>query len=192
MDFSREAERARTYLGLGPTDVQAIRWTRSLILSREEEIIQGVLNSLLSDQEAVSVIKETGLSAERAVDLFRSVIRLTLTGDFDSKHARRVFIVGAAHLRAGVGPRLMIQNAGAFTREVVRILQEAGRHEAVVPAIKVIYWTLSIIMESYLEAERRSLKEASGLKPELVERLKRAKAQEIYEEFRTEGGTGPA
>lgn len=35
----------------------------------------------------------------------------------------------------------MIQNAGAFTREVVRVLQEAGRHEAVVLAVKVIYWT---------------------------------------------------
>ncbi len=192
MNFSRVAERARSYLGLGPTDIRAIRELKSLIFSREDEIIQGVLSSLLSDQEAVSVVEKTGLSAERAVDLFRSVIHLTLAGDFDGEHARRVFIVGAAHLRAGVGPRLMIQNAGAFTREIVRVLQEAGRHEAVVPAVKAVYWTLSIIMESYLEAERRSLREASGLKPELVERLKRVKAREIYEEFRTEGGPEPA
>ncbi len=189
MDFSREAERARSYLDLGPQDIRVIRQIRPLIVSHEDEIIQGVLNSLLSDQEAVSVVKESGLSAERAIALFKSVIRLTLSGDFGGEHAKRVFVVGAAHLRVGVGHRLMTLNAGAFAREVARVLGEAGMCEAIVPALKAIFWTLSIITESYLEAERRSLREASGLRPELVERLKRAKAREIYDEFRAVGRT---
>jgi len=184
VDFFEEARRAIAYLRLEPTDISLIRSVASLILSREDEIIKGVLDSLLFDPEALSVVRSAGLSAERAANLFRAVIRLTLTGEFDGEHARQIFIIGAAHLRVGVGLRLMIQNAGAFTREVVRTLQEAGKHEAVIPAVKAIYWTLSIIMESYLEAERRSLGESSGLKPELVERLKRVKAKEIYEEFR--------
>jgi len=185
MNLNEEANRARLFLGLTQEDLDTLDSVKGFLLSRVDSIVDGVLETLLSDQEAMEIAKKAGLSPEQARSLLKSVVYLTLEGNFDGEHARKVFMIGAAHLRAGVGPRLMILNAGAFAREVSRVLLEGGRAEAVVPSLKAISWTLYIIMASYLEAEARSLKEASGLKPRLVEKLKRIKADEIYRQFKS-------
>ena len=177
-------EEIKKYIGLSNEEISILRGEASgLIKENMDGIIEDVISSLSQNERAVEIVKASGLSIERAKELFREWLNLTLEGNYDEEHASRVFKIGLAHCREGVPERLMVSTMGVFSREMIRVLLKSNKAELVVPLLKALYWNLALMLDSYEEARKRSLERATGIKGELQERLISISSKEIYDEY---------
>ncbi|RLG02607.1 MAG: hypothetical protein DRN54_04285 [Thaumarchaeota archaeon] len=188
-DIERMSEEAKRYLEISEEDVRRAHELGDKLLKLSEKMISGALNSLLSSELASEIIKESGITRERAAEAFAEWLRETLKGDYDLEHAKRVFTIGLAHARHGVHRRLMCLCAGAWLRELLKALKEAGEPiDSAILLSKLLVWNLVLMLHGYHVARRESLKRASGISPALFERLFRLKADEVYRSMRERVG----
>lgn len=147
-----------------------------------DQIIQGVTGSLLSNPEAAEIVERTGLTLERADNLFRKWYSMVLNGKYNKDHVISIYRIWLAHAKAGVPERLMIMNMGTFMRETIRVLsRQAPTLRLSCQLLKPSLWNLTLMIQSYFEAGVMSFSEATGLKPKLIERFIMTSAGEIYE-----------
>ena len=185
-DIERMSEEAKRYLGISEEDVRRVHEIGDKLLElSEKKMISGALNSLLSSELASEIIRESGVTRERAAEAFAEWLRETLKGDYDLEHAKKVFTIGLAHARHGVHRRLMCLCAGAWLRELLKALKEAGESiDSAITLSKLLIWNLVLMLHGYHVARNESLKRASGISPALFERLFRLKADEVYRSMR--------
>jgi len=185
-DIERMSEEAKRYLGISEEDVRRVHEIGDKLLElSEKKIISGALNSLLSSKLASEIIRESRITRERAAEAFAEWLRETLKGDYDLEHAKKVFTIGLAHARHGVHRRLMCLCAGAWLRELLKALKEAGESiDSAITLSKLLIWNLVLMLHGYHVARNESLKRASGISPALFERLFRLKADEVYRSMR--------
>ena len=184
-DIERMSEETKRYLEIDEEDVRRVHEISDKLLEISEEIISGALSSLLSSELASEIIKESGITRERAAEAFAEWLREALKGDYDLEHAKRVFMIGLAHARHGVHRRLMCLCAGAWLRELLKALEEVGEPiDSAISLSKLLIWNLVLMLHGYHVARNESLKRASGISPTLFERLFRLKADEVYRSMR--------
>ena len=180
-DIERMSEEAKRYLEISEEDVRRVHEIGDKLLELSEKMISGALNSLLSSELTSEIIKESGITRERAAEAFAEWLRETLKGDYDLEHAKKVFTIGLAHARHGVHVRLMCLCIGAWLRELLKALKEAGEPlDSAIALSKLLIWNLVLMLHGYHVARNESLKRASGISPTLLERLFRLKADEVY------------
>ena len=185
-DIERMSEEAKRYLGISEEDVRRVHEIGDKLLElSEKKMISGALNSLLSSKLASEIIRESRITRERAAEAFAEWLRETLKGDYDLEHAKKVFTIGLAHARHGVHRRLMCLCAGAWLRELLKALKDAGESiDSAITLSKLLIWNLVLMLHGYHVARNESLKRASGISPALFERLFRLKADEVYRSMR--------
>ncbi len=184
-DIERMSEETKRYLEIDEEDVRRVHEISDKLLELSEEIISGALSSLLSSELASKIIKESGITRERAVEAFAEWLREALKGGYDLEHAKKVFMIGLAHARHGVHRRLMCLCAGAWLRELLKALEEVGEPiDSAISLSKLLIWNLVLMLHGYHVARNESLKRASGISPTLFERLFRLKADEVYRSMR--------
>ena len=185
-DIERMSEEAKRYLEISEEDVRRVHEISDKLLElSEKKIISGALNSLLSSKLASEIIRESRITRERAAEAFAEWLRETLKGDYDLEHAKKVFTIGLAHARHGVHRRLMCLCAGAWLRELLKALKDAGESiDSAITLSKLLIWNLVLMLHGYHVARNESLKRASGISPALFERLFRLKADEVYRSMR--------
>jgi len=182
-----DVERISRYIGLTEEDVRRLSGEcAQILLPRTEEIVGGVLSSMVGDEEVVDIVTRAGLSPERAKGLLREWLKMVLLGEYGEEHARRAFKIGLAHCRAGVPETVVTLTVGAFAREATRVLSEEGRADLIGGLQKALFWNLAIMLESYSTARKRSFERSTGIPDGLVERLIALSAGEIYEEMSSE------
>jgi len=179
--FSLEAKK---YLDLTDKDVSLLRRSSVFLLEKLDTIASNVLNSLLSNEEALNIAKRAGLSKEKAVDLFKYWYRLLLIGSFDERYAVEIFKIGLAHAKSGVSEKLMILNMGAFIRETLKAIKDTGDMELAIALSKIFMWNLCLMIYSYLYVRGEFFRESTGISKELFERLMLIKSKEAYERIR--------
>jgi len=174
----------KKFLGINEESLRKLRAQKDKILSRREEVVFKVLDSLLANDEILEIIKRTGLTKERASQLFKYSYTLFLEGGYDKEHVQKLFRIGLAHARIQVPERLMILTAGAFLREALRSLGKVDVSKDVFPVLSnCVFWNLCLMLESYELSRRLSLLKATGISEKLYERLISLKAKEIYEKM---------
>ncbi|HDD66636.1 MAG TPA: hypothetical protein ENG52_03325 [Nitrososphaeria archaeon] len=184
-DIERMSEETKRYLEIDEEDVRRVHEISDKLLELSEEIISGALSSLLSSELASEIIKESGITRDRAAEAFAEWLREALKGDYDLEHAKKVFMIGLAHARHGVHRRLMCLCAGAWLRELLKALEEVGESiDSAISLSKLLIWNLVLMLHGYHVARNESLKRASGISPTLFERLFRLKADEVYRSMR--------
>ena len=184
-DIERMSEETKRYLEIDEEDVRRVHEISDKLLELSEEIISGALSSLLSSELASKIIKESGITRDRAAEAFAEWLREALKGDYDLEHAKKVFMIGLAHARHGVHRRLMCLCAGAWLRELLKALEEVGEPiDSAISLSKLLIWNLVLMLHGYHVARNESLKRASGISPALFERLFRLKADEVYRSMR--------
>ncbi len=109
-------EEIKKYIGLSNEEISMLRGASELIKESMDGIIEEVISSLSQNERAVEIVKASGLSIERAKELFREWLNLTLEGNYDEEHASRVFKIGLAHCREGVPERLMVSTMGGLLK----------------------------------------------------------------------------
>ncbi|RLG02286.1 MAG: hypothetical protein DRN61_06745, partial [Thaumarchaeota archaeon] len=165
-DIERMSEETKRYLEIDEEDVRRVHEISDKLLEISEEIISGALSSLLSSELASKIIKESGITRERAAEAFAEWLREALKGDYDLEHAKRVFMIGLAHARHGVHRRLMCLCAGAWLRELLKALEEVGESiDSAISLSKLLIWNLVLMLHGYHVARNESLKRASGISP---------------------------
>ena len=189
MSFEGELKKisdiTKSYLMLTDEDIQRIRKIKNVLLENSEEIVSGTVGSLLSCELALEFVKKANLTEEQAKKLFKHWFLTFLEGSYDLRHAKEVFRIGLAHARYGVHRRLMCMCMGAWIREILKVIKaESGRIDELVPIIasvsKLIFWNLVIMLHGYHVARVEGLKRAAGISPQLIDRLFRVKADEVY------------
>ena len=192
-DIERMSEEAKRYLGISEEDVRRVHEIGDKLLElSEKKMISGALNSLLSSKLASEIIRESRITRERAAEAFAEWLREALKGDYDLEHAKKVFTIGLAHARHGVHRRLMCLCAGAWLRELLKALKDAGESiDSAITLSKLLIWNLVLMLHGYHVARNESLKRASGISPALFERLFRLKADEVYRSMRERMGRPP-
>ena len=156
-----------------------------VLMENIDKIVGGVANSLLSNEEAKSIVDRTKLSPPRALNLFKSWYQSIFRGKYDREHVLSMFKIGLAHAKVGVPERLMIMNMGAFIRETMEILSASNATgEIYVSVAKSLIWNLTIMVQSYYEARMAALNEAPGLSKKILERLIKTSAAQIYNSFK--------
>ncbi len=179
-NIARVSELSLKYIGLTGEDIERLHSMAEKVLSKKDEIISGVMSSLTSDPDAVEVIRKTGLEAERAIKLFELWLTKVFKDQYDEKHALSVFRIGLAHVKSGVDERLMINNMGAFTRE---ILKHINNVEDALVVSKALFWNLSIMIYSYEYVKNLVIEEAIGTSEELMKRLISLFSERVYKEL---------
>ena len=176
----------RRYLMIADEDVERVKGSESLFFERLDEIVEGVLRSLLSSELAQRFIERSGLTKEKAANLFRRWLTLFVKGGYDLDHAKEVFKIGLAHARYGVYDRLVCMCTGAWLREILKAIGEGDVDDKIglsISAAKLIFWNLIMMLEGYHVARVESLKKA-GISPQLADKLFMLKAEEVYKSFK--------
>ncbi|MGB9785877.1 MAG: protoglobin domain-containing protein [Infirmifilum uzonense] len=176
-DFSRLA---RNFLGITDNDVELLHQMKDRVSPTFEAVITQAATSLLNDPQGQECIKQSGLSHERAVALFKYWLESVFTGNFDEKHALLVARISLAHVRNGVSEDLMIETMGAFNRELLKLCSTPQESIAVT---KALYWNLSIMISAYEYIRGLVKVKALGVERNLEERLVRLYAKEVYTEI---------
>jgi len=180
------SDATRKYLMIADEDVERVKGSERLFLERLDEIVEGALKSLLSNELAQRFIERSGLTKERTAKLFRRWLTLFVKGGYDLDHAKQVFKIGLAHARYGVYDRLVCMCAGAWLREILKVIGECDVDDKIglsISAAKLIFWNLIMMLEGYHVARVESLKK-SGIPPKLAEKLFMLKAEEVYKSFK--------
>ncbi|MCD6421299.1 MAG: hypothetical protein J7L17_02690, partial [Thaumarchaeota archaeon] len=81
-DIERMSEEAKRYLEISEEDVRRVHELSDRLLKLSEKMISGALNSLLSSELTSEIIKESGITRERAAEAFAEWLRETLKGDY--------------------------------------------------------------------------------------------------------------
>ena len=133
---SREFKR---YLSLGKRKVSALAELGGLVEGLDEVLDEAVAAALRSG-EALEIARRASLSIERARELFKSWLELTLTEDYGGEHAARVCKIGLAHAKAGVPEKLMILQMGVIASALVgKAMRSGASPEAVSALTKAIF-----------------------------------------------------
>ena len=180
------SDATRRYLMIADEDVERVKGSESLFFERLDEIVEGVLRSLLSSELAQRFIERSGLTKEKAANLFRRWLTLFVKGGYDLDHAKEVFKIGLAHARYGVYDRLVCMCTGAWLREILKAIDEGDVDDKIglsISTAKLIFWNLIMMLEGYHVARVESLKK-SGISPKLAEKLFMLKAEEVYKSFK--------
>jgi len=180
------SDATRKYLMIADEDVERVKGSERLFLERLDEMVEGALKSLLSNELAQRFIERSGLTKERTAKLFRRWLTLFVKGGYDLDHAKQVFKIGLAHARYGVYDRLVCMCAGAWLREILKVIGECDMDDKIglsISAAKLIFWNLIMMLEGYHVARVESLKK-SGIPPKLAEKLFMLKAEEVYKSFK--------
>ena len=180
------SDAAKSYLMLTSEDVERVKGSEGLFLENLDKIVRGALESLLSCKLAAKFIERSGLTEERAADLFRRWLTLFVKGSYDLDHAKEVFKIGLAHARYGVPTRLVCLCTGAWLREILRVIGESDVEDKAglsISVVKLIFWNLVVMLQGYHIARRESLKKG-GISPQLAEKLFMLKAEEVYKSFK--------
>ena len=180
------SDATRRYLMIADEDVERVKGSESLFFERLDEIVEGVLRSLLSSELAQRFIERSGLTKEKAANLFRRWLTLFVKGGYDLDHAKEVFKIGLAHARYGVYDRLVCMCTGAWLREILKAIGEGDVDDKIglsISAAKLIFWNLIMMLEGYHVARVESLKKA-GISPQLADKLFMLKAEEVYKSFK--------
>ncbi|MCD6260213.1 MAG: hypothetical protein J7J28_00245 [Thaumarchaeota archaeon] len=180
------SDATRKYLMIADEDVERVKGSERLFLERLDEMVEGALKSLLSNELAQRFIERSGLTKERTAKLFRRWLTLFVKGGYDLDHAKQVFKIGLAHARYGVYDRLVCMCAGAWLREILKVIGECDVDDKIglsISAAKLIFWNLIMMLEGYHVARVESLKK-SGIPPKLAEKLFMLKAEEVYKSFK--------
>ena len=187
-DFKQAVARAneltRKYLRFTDDDVERVRNMGPGVLSRKQEVIDSVTESLLGDPEAREVVEKAGMSVERAKRLFDYWLTMVFNGDYGEEHALKIFKIGLAHLKSGVNERLMVSTMGAFMRELIPLAEDK---EALTKALS---WNLAIMIFSYEYVKTMVIKDSTGLGKEAFSRFITVLSQQIYEKLMNQLG-GP-
>jgi len=180
------SDATRSYLLIADEDVEMVKGSENIFFERLDEIVEGVLRSLLSSELAQRFIERSGLTKERAAKFFRRWLTLFVKGGYDLDHAKEVFKIGLAHARYGVYDRLVCMCAGAWLQEILKAIGEGDVDDKIglsISAVKLIFWNLIMMLEGYHVARVESLKKA-GISPQLAEKLFMLKAEEVYKSFK--------
>jgi len=173
--------RSRRYLGINDETLRLLREVSGSVLAHKNEIVDGAMASLLQEEACLSVAQREGLSVERARALFLYWLELVFTGGYDEKHSLQVTKIGLAHVKAGVPPIFVINQMGAFAREILRRCSCDPKHlEAVIQAL---FWNLVMISRSYEMIRLMVFREATGISSEVYERLVRLYSKETYSQL---------
>jgi hypothetical protein len=180
--------RSRRYLGINDEALRLLREVSGSVLAHKEEIVDGAMASLLQEEVCVSVAQRAGLSAERARALFLYWLELVFNGGYDEKHSLQVAKIGLAHVKAGVPPIFMVNQMGAFAREIIRRCSCDPKHlEALIQAL---LWNLAVMLRSYEIIRLMIFGEATGISSEVYERLVHLYSKDAYSQLARELGVG--
>lgn len=179
-NVARVSELSLKYIGLTGEDIERLHSMAEKVLSKKDEIISSVMSSLTSDPDALEVIRKTGLEAERAIKLFELWLTKVFKDQYDEKHALSVFRIGLTHVKSGVDERLMINNMGAFVREILKYIDNV---EDAVIVSKALSWNLSIMIYSYEYVKNLVIEEAIGTGEDLLNRLISLFSERVYKEL---------
>jgi len=180
--------RSRRYLGINDETLRLLREVSGSVLTHKNEIVDGAMASLLQEEACLSVAQRAGLSAERARALFLYWLELVFTGGYDEKHSLHITKIGLAHVKAGVPPIFMINQMGAFAREILRRCSCDPKHlEAVMQAL---FWNLAVMARSYEMIRLMVFREATGISSEVYERLVHLYTKDAYSQLAKELGVG--
>jgi hypothetical protein len=187
-DISREiidaGNRSRRYLGINDETLRLLREVSGSVLAHKNEIVDGAMASLLQEETCLSVAQKAALSAERARALFLYWLELVFTGGYDEKHSLQVAKIGLAHVKAGVPSIFMINQMGAFAREILKRCSCDPKHlEAVMQAL---YWNLAVMIYSYEIIRGMVFREATGISSEVYDRLVHLYSKDVYSQLAKE------
>lgn len=173
-------KRCRSFLNITPDDVQALRAMAGRVAASADAIVSAAASSLLADPEGRECVQRSGLTLERAAELFKYWLAAVFGGDYGDRHAILVAKIGLAHVKSGVKEQLMVETMGAFARELAGLSSNTAEAVAVV---KALYWNLSIMLYSYSIVREVVRKRAIGVDEKLYERLIQVFAKEVYGEL---------
>jgi hypothetical protein len=177
---------SRRYLGINDETLRLLREVSGSVLTHKNEIVDGAMASLLQEEACLSVAQKAALSAERARALFLYWLELVFTGGYDEKHSLQVAKIGLAHVKAGVPPIFMINQMGAFAREILKRCSCDPKHlEAVMQAL---YWNLVVMIYSYEIIREMVFGRATGISSEVYDRLVHLYSKDVYSQLAKELG----
>ena len=180
------SDATRSYLLIADEDVEMVKGSENIFFERLDEIVEGVLRSLLSSELAQGFIERSGLTKERAAKFFRRWLTLFVKGGYDLDHAKEVFKIGLAHARYGVYDRLVCMCAGAWLQEILKAIGEGDVDDKIglsISAVKLIFWNLIMMLQGYHVARVESL-EKSDISPQLGGKLFMLRAEEVYKSLK--------
>jgi hypothetical protein len=178
--------RSRRYLGINDETLKLLREVSGSVLAHENEIVDGAMASLLQEETCLSIAQRAGLSAEKARALFLYWLELVFTGGYDEKHSLQVAKIGLAHVKAGVPPIFMVNQMGAFAREIIKRCSCDPQHLQAV--MQALFWNLAVMLHSYEIIRMVVFGEATGISSEVFERLVNLYAKDVYSQLAKELG----
>jgi len=181
-EISDIARKAARWLDLTDEDLAVLKANGEILLRASDRMVDAILNAILSDEFLVERVKEAGLTVEKARELLRSVVELSISGGYDEEHAKRVAIIGLAHARRGIPRFSMVLAAGVALSTILGALAEEGALTGPLAAAicKSVAWHLCVMLESYEIAEAVAVEKAAGISKGLYRRLVRVGAEEAY------------
>jgi hypothetical protein len=178
--------RSRRYLGINDETLKLLREVSGSVLAQKNEIVDGAMASLLQEETCLSIAQRAGLSAEKARALFLYWLELVFTGGYDEKHSLQVAKIGLAHVKAGVPPIFMVNQMGAFAREIIKRCSCDPQHLQAV--MQALFWNLAVMLHSYEIIRMVVFGEATGISSEVFERLVNLYAKDVYSQLAKELG----
>ena len=178
--------RSRRYLGINDETLKLLREVSGSVLAHENEIVDGAMASLLQEETCLSIAQRAGLSAEKARALFLYWLELVFTGGYDEKHSLQVAKIGLAHVKAGVPPIFMVNQMGAFAREIIKRCSCDPQHLQAV--MQALFWNLAVMLHSYEIIRMVVFGEATGISSGVFERLVNLYAKDVYSQLAKELG----
>lgn len=166
--------------------MKLLREVSGSVLAQKNEIVDGAMASLLQEETCLSIAQRAGLSAEKARALFLYWLELVFTGGYDEKHSLQVAKIGLAHVKAGVPPIFMVNQMGAFAREIIKRCSCDPQHLQAV--MQALFWNLAVMLHSYEIIRMVVFGEATGISSEVFERLVNLYAKDVYSQLAKELG----
>lgn len=189
-DISREiidaGNRSRRYLGINDETLRLLREVSGSVLAHKNEIVDGAMASLMQEEACLSIAQKAALSAERARALFLYWLELVFTGGYDDKHSLQVAKIGLAHVKAGVPQIFMVNQMGAFAREILKRCSCDPQHLQAV--MQALFWNLAVIIYSYEIIREMVFERATGISSEVYDRLVHLYSKDVYSQLAKELG----
>ncbi|WP_288008007.1 protoglobin domain-containing protein [Thermofilum sp.] len=178
--------RSRRYLGITDETLRLLREVSDSVLAHKNEIVDGAMASLMQEETCLSVAQKAALSTERARALFLYWLELVFTGGYDEKHSLQVTKIGLAHVKAGVPQIFMVNQMGAFAREIIKRCNCDPEHLQAV--MQALYWNLAVMIYSYQIIRVMVFGRATGISSEVYDRLVHLYSKDLYSQLAKELG----
>jgi hypothetical protein len=174
-------------------DAEILVRHRELLLSLEDDLVQGFYDTIQSNSHMAPIISGGGGRSDREATLRRWWQR-TLAGPFDDRYWGWQSLVGVVHIKVGVKNPMMM---GMWTWVLEWLPTRAtpaavGSEEAARELLGAIHRlalaTQAIIAESYLDNYLETVIRLTGFKPALLERMFNKEINSVLAEARAELG----